>query len=111
MITKKEFVEIINRLKETDELKNKINTLIRESTDCMIADFTEAGSLMICHEDIVVKLLENMFNDTDTISWWLYDRDYGRKFKIGDIVYDNGYKPDLTTAERLYDYLIETEDE
>lgn len=107
MITKKEFVEIINRLKETDELKNKINSLIRESTDCMITDFTEAGSLLICHEDIVVKLLENMFNDTDTISWWLYDRDYGRKFKIGDIYYNDGYKPDLTTAEKLYDYLLE----
>ena len=111
MITKEQFVEIINRLKETDDIKNKVNSIIRESRDSAIADFTEAGSLMICHKDIVVKLLENMFNDTDTISWWLYDRDYGRKFKIGDIVYDNGYKPNLTTAEKLYDYLIETEDE
>ena len=111
MITKEQFVETINRLKETDDLKNKINSMIRESTDCALTDFTEAGSLLICHEDIVVKLLENMFNDTDTISWWLYDRDYGRKFKIGDIYYNDGYKPDLTTAERLYDYLIETEDQ
>lgn len=111
MITKKEFVEIINRLKETDDIKNKVNSIIRESRDSAIADFTKAGSLMICHEDIVVKLLENMFNDTDTISWWLYDRDYGRKFKIGDIYHNDGYKPDLTTPEKLYDYLLETEDE
>lgn len=106
MISQEEFVRIINRLKETDDLKNKINSMIRESTDCALTDFTEAGSLLICHEDLVVMLLEKMFNDTDTISWWLYDEDYGRKFKIGHIVHDNGYKPNLSTPEKLYDYLL-----
>lgn len=106
MISQEEFVKIINRLKETDELKNKINSLIRESTDCALTDFTEVGSLLICHEDLVVKLLEKMFNDTDTLSWWLYDLDYGKKFKIGAIMHENGYKPDLSTPEKLYNYLL-----
>lgn len=105
MITRDEFVEIINRLKETDNLVKDINDKIRNSTEAHISDFTNAGSLMICHEDIVVHLLENMFNDTDTISWWLYEKDYGRnpEMKMWD---GFGKEIDVSTPEKLYDYLV-----
>ena len=108
LITKQEFVKIINRLKETDDIKNKINDLIRTSTDTRISDFTNASSLMICHEDIVVELLKKMFDDTEdsVIGYWLYECDYGRKYdEMG--IYNYGKKLDLSTAEKLYDYLIE----
>ncbi len=106
MINEQEFVEIIDRLKNTDDTVNKVNKIFRNTIDSDISDFMNAASLMICHEDIVVKLLENMFNDKDTLSWWLYEKAYGRAFEIGDFE-DNGVKIDLTTTERLYDYLIE----
>ncbi len=49
-----------------------------------------------------------MFNDCGTeniLSWWLCEKDYGRnkKMKIWD-EYDN--EIDLSTAEKLYDYLL-----
>jgi len=106
MITKKQFVNIINRLKETDDIKNKVNDIIRASTDSAITDFMEAGSLMICHEDLVVQLLENMFNDGDTIGWWLYELNYGREYTEGCITESDGTPIDLSTAEKLYDYLL-----
>lgn len=106
MINKQEFVEITERLKNTFDTVNKVNEIFRNTIDSNMSDFMNAASLMICHEDIVVKLLENMFNDKDTFAWWLYECDYGRKFKIGDFE-DNGIKIDLTTPEKLYDYLIE----
>lgn len=106
MISKESFIEIIERLKETDNIKNQVNKIIRTSTDTNISDFTEAGSLMICHEDLVVKLLENIFDDNDTISYWLYERNYGRDYQKGDII-DNGKKVDLSTPGKLYDYLIQ----
>lgn len=62
---------------------------------------------MICHEDLVVRLLENMFNNNDIISYWLYERNYGRDFKLGDVL-DNGKTIDLSTPSKLYDYLIKT---
>ena len=52
------------------------------------------------------KQLNKIFDDTDTLSWWLYECNYGRDFKIGDLE-DNGVKVDLTTPEKLYDYLVE----
>ena len=106
MITREEFVEIIKRLKETDNLVKDINDKIRNSAEAHISDFTNAGSLMICHEDIVVHLLENMFNDTDIISWWIYELDYGKQYKRGCIKDCNGKNINVSDAGKLYDYLI-----
>lgn len=105
MITKKEFIDIINKLKEANDFVNETNEKARKLDDAIISDFFNASSLSISHENIVVKLLENMFNDTDTISWWLYEKDYGRnpELKMWD-EFDN--EIDVSTPEKLYDYLI-----
>ena len=102
---KDKFVEIINRLKNYNNLQDKINDLFKENIDNKEMDFMNAGSICIGHESVVVELLENMFNDKDTISWWLYECNYGRDFSLGDLEVD-GIEIDLSTAEKLYDYLI-----
>ena len=106
MLTKQEFVDIIDKLKEVNDFVNETNDKARNLNDAIISDFFNASSLSISHENIVVKLLENMFNDEDILSWWLYELDYGRKFKIGYITEPDGTEIDLTTPEKLYDYLI-----
>ena len=108
MISKKEFVEIINRLKEVDDFVGEVNNKARRLKDAIMFDFFNASSLMICHEGIVVELLREIFNlqDDDTLTWWLYEKDYGRMFKMGDFIQD-GADIDLTTPEKLYDYLVE----
>lgn len=106
LINKQEFVDIINRLKDTDDTVVKVNKIFNETIDSRISDSMNASSLMICHEDIVVDLLKKIFNDIETLSWWLYECDYGRSFKMGDLK-DNGVAVDLTTPEKLYDYLVD----
>lgn len=82
MISKEFFVKIINRLRETDDIKNKIDELIRSSTEVKMSDYTQDTSLMICHEDIVVDLLQSIFEDNeDVLGYWLYECDYGRSYK------------------------------
>ena len=105
IISKDKFVEIINRIKNYNNLQDKINDLFKENIDNKEMDFMNAGSICIGHETIVVKLLENIFNDKDTISWWIYECNYGRDFSLGDLEVD-GIEIDLSTAEKLYDYLI-----
>lgn len=106
MITKQEFVNIINHLIEVKEFVDEVNQKARKLKDYIESDFFNASSLSISFEADLVKVLENMFN-TDLISWWLYDLDYGTKFEIGCIVEADGItKPDLSTAEKLYDYLV-----
>lgn len=107
MIDKLEFISIINKLIEVNDFVDETNNKARQLNDAIVSDFFNASSLMISHENIVVKLLENMFEDKDnTISWWLYENDYGRKFKVGSFSV-NGVDIDLTTPEKLYDYLVE----
>lgn len=106
MISKKKFVEIINRLKDYNDLQDKIQNLFRDNIDNREHDFMNAGSICVSHESIVVELLKDMFNvKDDLISWWLYECNYGRDFSLGDLE-DNGVEIDLSTPEKLYDYLI-----
>ena len=107
MISKKEFVEIINKLKEVNDFVEQTNNNARKLHDAIISDFFNASSLSISHETLVVRLLREIFNlqDDNTLDWWLYEEDYGRKFKMGDFT-ANGIDIDLTTPEKLYDYLI-----
>ena len=107
MISKEKFVEIINRLKSYAELQNKINDLFRDNIDNKEMDFINAGSICIGHESVVVYLLERMF-DTDMISYFIYELDYGKKYKAGCVLDENMNEIDLSTPEKLYDYLIKS---
>lgn len=83
LINKEEFVRIINRLRDYNDLQGKIQDLFRDNIDNRENDFCNAGSICVGHETIVVQLLENMFNDIgeySTLSWWLYENDYRQKF-------------------------------
>lgn len=105
IISKDKFVEIIDRLRDYNDLQNKINDLFEESIDNKEMDFMNAGSICIGHENVVVYLLERMF-DTDMISYFIYELDYGEKYKKGCVLDENMIEIDLSSAEKLYDYLI-----
>lgn len=109
MITKERFVQIIKRLENYNKLQENINGLFDECIETKENDFCNAGSICIGHESVVVELLENMF-DTDMISCWIYELDYGRKYKDGYVQDEEGNIIDLSTLEQLYDYLIEEEE-
>lgn len=106
LISKQEFVKIINRLQNYEKLQDQINELFKNYIDNREQDFNNAGSICIGHVTIVVKLLESMFETEDLISWWIYEMDYGNKFTIGSLT-DNGKYIDLSTPEKLYDYLVQ----
>lgn len=106
MITKERFVEIINRLENYNKLQEQINSLFDECIDNKENDFCNAGSICIGHESVVVELLENMFN-SDMISYWIYELDYGKKYKVGCVLDENMNEIDLSTPEKLYDYLVQ----
>ena len=104
MISKEKFVEIINRLKDYNDLQDKIQNLFRDNIDNQEMDFMNAGSICVGHESVVVELLKDIFKDEEEISYYLYECDYGRDTKNKIFIED---KPiDISTPEKLYDYLI-----
>ncbi|MCI8273293.1 MAG: hypothetical protein HFJ55_04335 [Clostridia bacterium] len=113
MISKEQFIKIINRLRNYNDLQDKIQDLFRENIDNQEMDFMNSGSICIGHETIVVQLLENMFNDRGKyISWYLFEQDYGRTVSIDDVFdKDTGKFIDLSTPEKLYDYLVKEMEE
>ena len=109
MINKKKFVEIINKLKATNDFVNNVNDgakNLREILDPSFIDFFEFGSLIIAHNDIVIELLEDMFHDSDMINWWINEIDFGRKYEKGSVSEADGTIIDVSTAEKLYDFLV-----
>ena len=106
IISKEKFVEIINRLKNYNELQDKIDNLFKDNIENRERDFINAGSICIGHESVVVYLLEKIF-DTDMISYFIYELDYGEKYKAGCVLDENMNEIDLSTAEKMYDYLVQ----
>lgn len=111
MISKEQFVKIINRLKEADETVNKVNNILKNTSDSIENDFMNASAMSISHESLVVELLQDIFNDKLNITYWLYELDYGRKYYDGCVQETNGSIIDISTPEKLYDILIKEMEE
>lgn len=106
-LTKDEFVDIIQRLKESSELVDKVEELFRNSRENLECDYCNAAGLQISHEGVVVSLLEKLMRDqAENISYFIYELDYGKDYRDGDIADENGVV-DMSTPEKLYDYLVE----
>ena len=106
MISKEKFVSILEEMKELHDIEDKINDLGRKYSNDSIRDFG-FFSYMTCQDETIIDLLCTIFKDSDIISWWIYDLDFGRAYKDGCITEDNGnIIIDLSTADKLYDYLV-----
>lgn len=109
-LSKERFCEIIDRLYEADQLQQEVERLFRNSRDNILRDFCNVGSLQICHEGIVIDLLERIMDDTaGDISYFVYELDYGKRYHPGCItekINGKDVEIDLSTAGKLYDYLI-----
>lgn len=105
-ISKEEFVEILNRLRDSSDLVRTVNSLFRNSRDNVECDFCNGAALQISHESTVVFLLRKLLKDAvENIDYYIYELDYGRKYEPGMITDENGHDIDLSSAEKLYDYL------
>ena len=108
LLKKEEFVKIINRLEKATEIQDKVSSIFRNSIDNIENDFMNAGSLQISHESVVVNLLEMIFGDEYfNISYFIYDLNYGKEYKPDSITDTDGNTIDFSTAEGVYDYLVE----
>lgn len=56
--------------------------------------------------DVAVDLLRTVMHDTgDWIGYWIYELDFGRKYKSGDVTDANGVPIPFGSARELYNYL------
>lgn len=91
MMTKDDFRKVINAVKKIEATLDKFGEL---KCNLFETDLSEYGALM----DILFK---QSFDEEqiDTIYWWLYESE------DGEGMYMNGEPIDLSTTEKLYDFL------
>lgn len=105
-ISKEEFCKIMEQLKEYQDKYDKICGALGAVVD--IGDLS----------DIVIKLLEKLMNvpvykaengiyEGSDISYFMYEIDFGRAWTPDSITEIDGTPIDISTAEKLYDYLLE----
>lgn len=100
MLSKQLFVKTINELKDFDEVSNKVHNYLKKY-------FLDFNITPLLFEELIVELLESSMNDKyEWISYYLYELDYGRSFKMGDVTEEDGTEIDIGTPEKLYDFLV-----
>lgn len=55
-------------------------------------------------ETALVDVLQEIYNDTDTLGWWIYEMEFGTKAKEGSMTDENGNDIPMRTIEDLYQY-------
>ena len=100
MLSKELFVKTINELKDFDEVSNKVSNYLKKY-------FLDFNITPLFFEELIVELLENSMNDKyEWISYYIYELDYGKSFKMGYVTEEDGTEIDISTPEKLYDFLI-----
>ncbi len=98
-MTKQEFNKILTELKSTNEVANAIDDALRK----LSPDF--GGISFGRYENLLIKTLELCFKDeSEWISYFIYELDWGRKYKNGCIT-SRGRNVLLKTIDDLYDLL------
>ncbi len=102
MITKREFCEVISKLKQNDDFLNDLCDVFRKHQR---EDQVYSTGL----EDVVVNLLELIFDDKENqwIAYWIWECNYGETYEDGDVTESDGTPIPLKTAKELYNFLIE----
>jgi hypothetical protein len=113
MISKEKFCKILKELEEAEQQDNKFSLSISEFFDCTALRYVPTDS----YTRIIVDLLNEMFDlesyehiGTD-LEYFIYDLDWGKKWKSGIITDKDGTDIDISTADKLYDYFIESKKE
>ena len=101
MITKTTFVDTMNKLQELDEKLNTVDVALKN----LSPDF--GGLYIPDFFDITIDILQEVMNDKDDwLMYFVYERDWLRDMKLGDVTV--GDEPvQIETWEDVYDFIAE----
>lgn len=100
MLTRETFVGAISKIKQHEELMDRLDAICREFGD--FRPSLDFGNLHL--QALLAVLKEAMGDEYDYISWWLYD---GSDHTVSWEKDGQQVSVDLTDADTLYDFLVE----
>lgn len=102
MITKEQFVSIMEKLKKQHDYDRNFTRLMGEAFPETHPPVYDNSRVM----DAAIELMKLHFDGDDTVEWWIYETDFGEKDMY---IIDNDQKFYFESAERLYDYLMKAQ--
>lgn len=104
MVKRETFVNVLNEMMALEDAILALNNseiLDNVFEDSLIFPKTHANSLAM--------ILDEAF-DTDLVSYWVWELNFGRQYKDGLYVVDNNVV-DISTPDKLYDHLVNKNEE
>ena len=103
-MTKELFIEAIEAIRLQEEHDNNyIDLLSKVFPDAFEANLLYDNSFI---KGGLLKLLSELMHDNgEWIEYFIYELDYGKKYKKGCATYEDGKNIDLSNAGALYEFL------
>lgn len=111
MITKEQFIYYIGEIKTLIEKSDMLSKALADFDSCR--DFGGFSNFRAI--DALVSLLEDVMGEERSteyptnISYFIYDLEFGSKWTEDSIQESDGTPIDISTADKLYDYLVKVE--
>lgn len=106
MITKEEFLKVIDAIKQQNTVDDNFHTHMELAFPGSYAPIYENGIWALS-----ILLLELAMEDHyEYVNWWIYKTNYGKRENMTTVSWtEDGQKMSvkLTTPEALYDFLVE----
>lgn len=110
LITKQQFITIINLIKQIVEKDKLINKFVKDISEAGYSSGAYLSEILILEEMLQSALEPYLVNSSESlIDYFIFDLDFGQKpilqtIDFSDYIIDS--KTNLSTAENLYDFLL-----
>lgn len=106
MLSKEKFIAALDHIKQHNDLESNLCSALEAMSPesyCCAFVYSKYETLTI---DLIKEAL-SLDEENDWIEYFIYDLEFGTKFKPGDVIEADGKAIDLSTSANLYDYLQE----
>lgn len=102
MLSKEIFKEVIEDMRDKFDFQTKLNDFFRENKVDGCIYYPDCS-------DSLLMVLEHVFSDEETqmISYFCWELDFGRNWKPGDVEDTDGKEIKMETIDDLYAFLTE----
>ena len=107
-LTKEQFVEYVGCIKKTCDKDDMLSEAIEKACndDCRVIGLYGAECSAMVDLLSLAMGLEVGTRDGNEIEYFIYDLNFGKDYKEGCLIDMDGTPIDISTAEKLYDYIV-----
>lgn len=106
-LTKEEFVRFVNQIKTTSKRDDDLSVAIEKACNhgCRVVGlYSEEISTIVSILSLAMGV--ELQRDGNIIEYFIWDLDFGKDYEEGYYTEEDDTPIDISTAEKLYDYIV-----